>query len=110
MKNSYHIGQFVEMMDNSFNAEKADKNVEIITTQSLQLSKLMFSDYYKVEPGEEKARFKITDITQRKWKNYGDICNGTVRTYTTLTVKSSTTNKEYYIGLWSKDYAPRIMK
>ena len=61
MKNNYHIGQFVEMMDNSFNAEKTDKNIEIITTQNIQLSKLMFSDYYKVEPGEEKAMFKINE-------------------------------------------------
>lgn len=107
--NKYHIGQFIEPMDNSFTAIKTEKNeVGVITTEGIQLSKLMFSHYYSPVFGEEKARFKITKIEQREWRHYSEVYNDTLQ-YLTLTVKSSSTNVEYYIAIWSKDYAPRIM-
>lgn len=106
----YSIGQYIEPMDNSFIAEKTKTNeAGIIVKDGTMLSKLMFSDYYTTEPGEERARFVIVNIEKRQWMNYSCLEDKHVWTYPTLTVRSSVTSKEYYIGIWREDYAPRIM-
>ena len=109
---NYQLGNVVEPMENSFIALKTKNNTAgiIYWGDIICLSKEAFSEYYKPEEDEKEADLTVTAVEDRTWENWP--YNPDKKSYTlrTLTVRSSVTNKEYYLGLWSDQYLPVIKR